>query len=87
MFFVYCDIAATHTHAHIHIIFSSWFYLVIVTSRNNLPNCENYPISAIALKSSYGRCSIKKAVFKNLAISIGMSATLLHRDSSTVVFM
>ena len=72
---------------HIHTLTFTWFYLVIVTSRNSLPNCENYPISNIALKSSYRRCSIKKAVLKNLAILIGMPATLLCRDSSTVVFM
>ena len=87
VFFVYCNIAATHTHAHTHIIFSSWFYLVIVTSRNSLPNCENHPISNIASESSYQRCSIKKAVLKNLAILIGKPATLLHRDSRRVVFM
>ena len=28
---------------HIQIIFSSWFYLIIVTSRNSLPNCEHDP--------------------------------------------
>ena len=28
---------------HIHIIFSSWFYLIIVTSKNSLPNCEHDP--------------------------------------------
>ena len=28
---------------HIHIVFSSWFYLNIVTSRNNLRNCERNP--------------------------------------------
>ena len=26
---------------HIHIIFSSLFYLIIVTSRNSLPNCKH----------------------------------------------
>ena len=43
-FFVYSNIVATHwSHRflHIHIIFSSWFYLIIVTSRNSLPNCEH----------------------------------------------
>ena len=29
---------------HIQIIFSSWFYFIIVTSRNSLPNCEHDPI-------------------------------------------
>ena len=28
---------------HIHIIFSSCFYLIVVTSRNCLPNCEHDP--------------------------------------------
>ena len=28
---------------HIHIIFSSWFYLIFVTSKNSLPNCEHDP--------------------------------------------
>ena len=28
---------------HIHIIFSSWFYLIIVTSWNSLSNCEHDP--------------------------------------------
>ena len=28
---------------HIHIIFSSWFNLIIVTSKNSLPNCEHVP--------------------------------------------
>ena len=48
--FAYCNIvAATHTHDgwshwfHIQIIFSSWFYLIIVTSRNSEPNCEYDP--------------------------------------------
>ena len=31
----------SHRFPHIHIIFSSWFYLIIVTSRNSLPNCEH----------------------------------------------
>ena len=41
VFFVCYNIVATHTHTghwfHIHIIFSIWFYLIIVTSRNSLP--------------------------------------------------
>ena len=49
--FVYCKIVATHTHTcthwshwfHSHIIFSSWFYLIILTSRSSLPNCEHDP--------------------------------------------
>ena len=28
---------------YIHIIFSSWFYLIIVTRRKGLPNCEHDP--------------------------------------------
>ena len=28
---------------HIQIIFSSWFYLIIVTSKNSLPNDEHDP--------------------------------------------
>ena len=28
---------------HIQIIFSSWFYFIIVTSRNSLPSCEYDP--------------------------------------------
>ena len=28
---------------YIHIIFCGWFYLIIVTSRNILPNCEHDP--------------------------------------------
>ena len=52
LFLVYCNIVATHTHTavhwsrwfHIHIIFSSCFYLIIVTSRNSLPNWEHDPI-------------------------------------------
>ena len=48
VFFVYCNIVTTHTHTghtgfHIHIIFPSCFYLIIVTSRNSLPNCEYDP--------------------------------------------
>ena len=49
---VYCNIVATHTHTaahwshwfHIHIIFPCCFYLIIVNSRNSLPNCEHDPI-------------------------------------------
>ena len=33
-----------HTGFHIQIIFPSCFYLIIVTSRNGLPNCEHDPI-------------------------------------------
>ena len=52
VFFVYCNIFATHTHTaahwsgwfHIHIIFPSCFYLIIVTSRNSIPNCEHDPM-------------------------------------------
>ena len=41
----HCLNADTHQSnwSHIHIIFSSWFYLIIVTSRNSLPNCEHDP--------------------------------------------
>ena len=61
-----------------------------------------WQVSNIALKSSYRRCSIKKAVLKNLAILIGKHlcwslflinlqaykpATLLQRDSNTGVFL
>ena len=54
VFFIHCNIVATHTHTHtaahwshlfhIHIIFPSCFYLIIVTSRNRLPNCDHDPI-------------------------------------------
>ena len=48
---VFCFVS-THTHTaahwslwfHIHIIFPSCFYLIIVTSRNSLPNSEHDPI-------------------------------------------
>ena len=51
VFFVYCNIVATHTHTaahwshwfHIHIIFLICFYLIVVTSRNSLTNCEHDP--------------------------------------------
>ena len=36
--FLYCNI-----DGHTGMIFSSWFYLIIVTSRNRLPNCERDP--------------------------------------------
>ena len=48
--FFYCNIVARHTYtAHwshrfdIHIIFPSCFYLIIVTSRNSLPNYKHDP--------------------------------------------
>ena len=42
-----CFIVTLSQHIHwshwfnIHIIFSSWIYLIIDTSRNSLPNCEH----------------------------------------------
>ena len=39
----------THTHTghagftFIHIIFPTFFYLILVTSRNSLPNCQDVP--------------------------------------------
>ena len=48
-------IATLVSHSHNH---SSWFYLIIVTSRNSLPNCEP-------------KVFYKKAGLKDLAILIG----------------
>ena len=46
--FVCCNIVRnTYTHwshwLHIHLIFPSYLFLTIVTSRNSLPNCELDP--------------------------------------------
>ena len=44
--FLFVPTLLEHIHCwshwfHIHIIFSSRFYLIIITSRNGLPNCEH----------------------------------------------
>ena len=41
--YIYTHIYISHWF-HIQAIFSSWLYLIIVTSRNSLPNCEYDPI-------------------------------------------
>ena len=83
-FFVYSKIVATHAHAGHTFMVKFW------------------QVSNIVLKRNYQRCSIKKAVLKNLAILLAKHlcwslflinlqaykpATLLQRDSNTVVFL
>ena len=50
--YIYIQCLLQHCHntyirwshwCYIHIIFSSWFYLIIVTRRKGLPNCEHDP--------------------------------------------
>ena len=84
VFFVYSKIVATHANAGHTFMVKFW------------------QDSNIVLKRSYQRCCIKKAVVKNLAILIAKhlcwslflinlqaykAATLLQRDSNTVVFL
>ena len=84
VFFVYSNFVATHANAGHTFMVKFW------------------QVSNIVLKRSYQRCSIKKAVLKNLAILIAKhlcwslflinlqaykAATLLQRDSNTVVFL
>ena len=68
-FSVYCNIVATHIHTghngHIHIILSSWFYLIIVTSRNSLPHCEHDPSYQERSQSNLVKVGKVQAGFKH----------------------
>ena len=68
-FSVYCNIVATHIHTghngHIHIILSSWFYLIIVTSRNSLPHCEHDPSYQERSQSNLVKIGKVQAGFKH----------------------
>ena len=92
VFFVYCNIVATHTHTAAH--WSHCFHIHIIF--------DSFDSFEILLKSSYRRCSIKKAVLKNFAIFIGKHlcrslflinfqtykpATILKKDSNTGFFL
>ena len=95
----------TYIFIYIYINFGVFVYSNIVATHAHAGHTfmvKFWQVSNIVLKRSYQRCSIKKAVLKNLAILIAKhlcwslflinlqaykAEALLQRDSNTVVFL